>query len=61
MPMFEYECRHCGREFETLVTASRQPECPDCHGRELEKLVSVFGVGSSTGDSGGASFASGAT
>jgi len=27
MPIFEYVCRDCHREFETLVTAARQPEC----------------------------------
>jgi putative FmdB family regulatory protein len=48
MPLFEYECRTCDRRFEMLVTASRQPVCPSCQGRDLEKLVSVFGVGSSS-------------
>ncbi len=48
MPLFEYECQQCGREFETLVTGSRQPVCPSCQSDDLEKLISVFGVGSSS-------------
>ncbi|HMA09330.1 MAG TPA: zinc ribbon domain-containing protein [Ramlibacter sp.] len=42
MPMYEYACQGCGREFETLVRADTIPECPDCHSTELKKLLSVF-------------------
>jgi len=42
MPLFEYECRGCGRHFEHLTRADRQPECPSCHGQDLQKLLSVF-------------------
>jgi putative FmdB family regulatory protein len=45
MPLFEYVCRDCQHQFETLVTASRQPVCPVCDSRELEKQLSVFAVG----------------
>jgi putative FmdB family regulatory protein len=51
MPIFEYVCRDCHREFETLVTAARQPECPACHGRDLEKQFSVFAVSAKSGES----------
>lgn len=44
MPLYEYICRDCQKRFETLVTASREPSCPVCHGRELEKQLSVFAV-----------------
>jgi len=44
MPLFEYVCRDCQHQFETLVTASRQPVCPVCESRELEKQLSVFAV-----------------
>ena len=47
MPLYEFECKPCGQQFETLVTASRQPACPSCESRDLEKLISVFGVGRS--------------
>jgi len=42
MPMYEYACQGCGKEFETLVRADTTPECPDCHSTELKKLLSVF-------------------
>ena len=33
MPIFEYSCNSCGKEFETLVRGSSPaPECPACHG-----------------------------
>jgi putative FmdB family regulatory protein len=43
MPIYEYECNSCGREFEILVrNASPPPECPGCHGSELRKKLSAF-------------------
>jgi putative FmdB family regulatory protein len=44
--MYEYKCRTCGREFEALVLRSVEPECPGCHGRDLERLLSAFGLSS---------------
>ncbi len=40
MPLFEFTCRVCGKQFETLVTASRRAECPVCQSTELDKHVS---------------------
>ena len=53
MPMYEYECRGCGRRFEFLTREGRTPECPSCHGADLQKLLSTFaahagGAGSAT-------------
>jgi putative FmdB family regulatory protein len=49
MPIFEYACGSCGKEFETLVRGSSPaPECPACHGSKLEKKLSVFAVASSS-------------
>jgi putative FmdB family regulatory protein len=42
MPIFEYICKDCSRTFEALVMDSKQPECPACHGRHLEQLLSTF-------------------
>jgi len=42
MPLFEYACRSCDREFETLVRASETPACPACGGTDLERRLSVF-------------------
>ncbi len=45
MPLFEYECRECGRRFEALVVGSRKASCPSCGSEDLEKQLSTFGVG----------------
>jgi putative FmdB family regulatory protein len=46
MPLFEYRCRDCGQQFEKLTRTGDTPNCPDCRGTNLEKLLSVFAVGS---------------
>jgi putative FmdB family regulatory protein len=51
MPIYEYECRGCGRRFEYLVrpsaaAADNSPACPSCHSQDLEKLLSSFAVSS---------------
>ena len=48
MPIYEYECRGCGHQFEFLslpgsVEAAR---CPSCDGVELVRLLSGFAVSS---------------
>jgi len=43
MPIFEYQCASCAKEFEILVrNSSTVPECPACHGTELRKKLSTF-------------------
>jgi len=42
MPIFEYRCKKCELEFETLVLRRETPECPTCHGSKLERLLSTF-------------------
>jgi len=44
MPLYDFECRSCGREFEALVRPGDEPQCPDCHGRDLERLLSTFAL-----------------
>ncbi len=44
MPIFEYECRACGREFERLVRPGDTPACPACESQDLEKLLSLSSV-----------------
>ena len=44
MPLFEYECRGCGRHFEYLTRDGQSPSCPACKGSDLQKLLSVFAV-----------------
>lgn len=50
MPIYEYACSDCGKEFETLVRSGSTPECPECQSQSLEKKLSVF---ASTGTGGG--------
>ena len=45
MPIYEYRCRACDEEFETIVSASTVPACPGCQSEDLEKQLSVFAVG----------------
>ena len=40
MPMFEYQCKSCLREFEELVFGNELPVCPYCHSANTEKLLS---------------------
>ena len=46
MPIYEYSCRGCGQQFELLVLASTVPACPQCEGRDLERVISMFAVSS---------------
>ncbi|MBM4088507.1 MAG: zinc ribbon domain-containing protein [Planctomycetes bacterium] len=49
MPIYEYSCTKCGHEFETLLRGDAQPQCPQCGGGKLEKLLSVPSAHSATG------------
>jgi putative FmdB family regulatory protein len=43
MPIFEYQCASCGKEFEILVrSSSPAPKCPECSSTELRKKLSAF-------------------
>ena len=42
MPIYEYDCRECGRGFEKLVRADTELACPHCHSTRLDKRLSVF-------------------
>jgi putative FmdB family regulatory protein len=48
MPIYEYECRGCGHQFEFLLLPSQpaDPVCPACNGQELERVISMFAVSS---------------
>jgi len=41
VPIYEYACGDCGKQFETLVRSGVTPECPSCHSHTLEKKLSA--------------------
>lgn len=42
MPLFEYKCGRCGKEFEELVIKSDEKvKCPICETEEVNKLISA--------------------
>ncbi len=43
MPIFEYVCKTCGKEFEKLVpSAQTKVSCPECSGDQVVKKLSRF-------------------
>jgi len=46
MPIYEYHCENCGKEFEKLMGFSdpniNHPECPDCHSDNTHKQLSTI-------------------
>jgi putative FmdB family regulatory protein len=50
MPLFEYECRACGKRFTFLagvISDNADAKCPRCNSAELRKLMSRFTRGRS--------------
>ena len=46
MPIYEYECRGCGHQFEQLIRTGDEPSCPSCQGVDLERLLSQVSMSS---------------
>ena len=43
MPIYEYVCKKCAKQFEVLSTSSRDIEpvkCPECESPEVHKTIS---------------------
>ena len=49
MPLYEYRCRECEKRFEEFVLGDAKPRRPSCESRKIDKLLSVFAVGSGGG------------
>jgi putative FmdB family regulatory protein len=48
MPLYEYQCRKCGKIFELLrriKDADGDLECPNCHAPKVERQFSSFASG----------------
>jgi len=43
MPLYEYDCRSCGKRSETLAPAPPESfRCPECGSTRTQKAFSVF-------------------
>jgi len=45
MPIYEYRCRECGGEFETILFRQedeRDISCPECGRKHPQRLMSAF-------------------
>lgn len=61
MPLYEYQCQDCGSQFEKMARFSEvhlPPECPECHGRQTQKQISVFAMAGGTSAANGSSLSS---
>ena len=47
MPIYEYECKKCGNEFDALVSmnAKDNPCCPKCDSKKIKKKMSMTASG----------------
>jgi len=47
MPIYEFMCKKCGKPFEALVSMGGEKgvSCKYCGNKNIEKLVSSFGIG----------------
>jgi putative FmdB family regulatory protein len=50
VPIYEFACRSCRHEFETLVRTADIPSCVSCGSVELDKKLSVFATQSRGND-----------
>lgn len=58
MPLYEFVCSHCSKEFELLVRSAAwkgEAACPRCGSKNLSKKLSVFASQTAGNSSGGES------
>ncbi|MGQ9918520.1 MAG: FmdB family zinc ribbon protein [Bryobacteraceae bacterium] len=49
MPVYEYRCGQCGREFEIRASMAEYSQgleavCPSCGSKDVERLISVAAI-----------------
>jgi putative FmdB family regulatory protein len=50
MPIYEYHCETCEKDFEQLVFGKEEPDCcPACNGKNVCRLMSACGFVSKGG------------
>ncbi|MBW1641288.1 MAG: zinc ribbon domain-containing protein [Deltaproteobacteria bacterium] len=42
MPIYDFYCNPCGKEFECLLLNEDEAECPVCGSYDVKKMVSLF-------------------
>ncbi len=53
MPIFEYTCHDCGKDFEELVSSADEAvRCPSCHSAHIARRLSVFAASASSRSAG---------
>ncbi|MGC9363132.1 MAG: FmdB family zinc ribbon protein [Fidelibacterota bacterium] len=59
MPVFDYECKHCGKVFEELIFSSSTPDseiqCPACGHYESQRRMSAPSISGGSHSSGSGS------
>jgi len=52
MPIYEFNCKECGKDSELLVRSSKWKgeKCPECGSMRLEKKLSTFAPGGHSAD-----------
>ena len=48
MPIYEYRCQRCDTAFELLIRGNTPPACPACDSLDLDRLLSLPRVQSSS-------------
>jgi putative FmdB family regulatory protein len=43
MPIYEYHCKSCTKDFESLVFGDECPTCPECGTADVCRLMSTCG------------------
>ncbi|MBW2240047.1 MAG: zinc ribbon domain-containing protein [Deltaproteobacteria bacterium] len=41
MPIYEYHCDTCEKDFECLVFGNERPVCPSCNNKKVKKIMSA--------------------
>ncbi len=53
MPIYEFKCEKCGKEFEELIIQGGDPSCPGCGAGGCKRLLSMsFGAAGTKGGTG---------
>ena len=44
MPILEFRCKDCGKQYDDLVRSADEAVCPSCGSKRAERLISTFAV-----------------